>query len=233
MALLYCRHGNVGTAEYKFRVNCACRIQDLTSIEKHATLPPLPLITYAVSMSLAVAYQARHDKQINAREADKDLKARFKSLETLSKNDWKARQMARLAKRVVPSLNETDHVDEGSIECSYLPTSNSSQYSSSVIDTTATANASNLLSPGGQVQRDLANQIHTTSEFPGETLHDDIQFEIPFDDTEFQFSEFDQYMTGVFTLGEHLVPVRNESYKRGYPVENIASHAYMRPPEFV
>ncbi|KAJ5714536.1 uncharacterized protein N7483_011717 [Penicillium malachiteum] len=226
MALLYCRHSNVGTAEYKFRVDCASRIQDLTSIEKHALLPPLPLITYAVSMSLAVAYQARGDNPSNAQKADEDLQARFNILKSLSKNDWKARQMARLAKRVIPSLKDTDHISRGSIDFSYLPISNISQHSSPDIMRTA-FNDTNLPSPSNRVQQHSVYQIDSMSaEFQtaslAESFLDDIHFKISYDDTQFQFPEFDQYMAEVFTMSDHIVPVQNESHHRGILGENVA-----------
>ncbi|KAJ6004822.1 hypothetical protein N7540_012621 [Penicillium herquei] len=227
MALLYCRHSNVGTAEYKFRVDCASRIQDLTSIEKHALLPPLPLITYAVSMSLAVAYQARGDNPSNSQKADEDLQARFNILKSLSKNDWKARQMVRLAKRVIPSLKDTDHVDRGSIDHSYLPMSNISQHSS--LDMTRTDfNDTNLLPPGNRVQQHPANHIDSMpADFQAaplaESLLDDIQFEISYDDPQYQFPEFDQYMAEVFTMSDHIVPVQNESNHGGIQTGNVAN----------
>ncbi|KAJ5722269.1 hypothetical protein N7488_000304 [Penicillium malachiteum] len=223
MAMLCCRHSNVGTAEYKFRVDCASRIQVLTSIEKHALLPPLPLITYAVSMSLAVAYQAHRDDPSNA-QADEDVRARFNILKSLSKNDWKARQMARLAKRLISSLKDTD-INRGSIDRSHLPISNSSQYS--LPDTMTPSNRTEILSPGNRPQQHPANRIDgMPAELQTATIYesflDDIQFEIPYDDTQFQCPEFDQYMAEVFTMSDHLVPIQNESHHSGSLRENIA-----------
>ncbi|KAJ5113994.1 hypothetical protein N7456_002528 [Penicillium angulare] len=210
MALLYCRHGKVGTPEYKLRVDSASRIQDLTCIEKHALLPPLPLITFAVSMSLAVAYQARGDDPSIAQQADVDLQARFKILQTLGKNDWKARQMARLAKKVIPSLKGLDHTNQVSIHHSHLPIFNESQHSSPHMSRTA-FNDADLPSPGNEVQHstnqidEISTESHTAP--VAEKFLDDIQFEISYDDTEIQFPAFDQYMAEVFTMSDHIIPV--------------------------
>jgi len=99
-------------------------------------VPPLPLIPYAVSLSLTVAYRLLRDKSpsTDVQQAKHDLEIRCEILEGLRKEWWSADAMAKLGRRALaslkpPSQGETRMGDDvvGSLieqhvaECRYGP----------------------------------------------------------------------------------------------------------------
>jgi hypothetical protein len=108
IAILSCRAGGPTTASYARRISAAGRIQDLLSDGKHLQVPPLPLIPYAVGLTLTVTYRGLRDNAFEDIErAQADLATRCEMLEALSTYWWTADAMARLGRKALKSLKET------------------------------------------------------------------------------------------------------------------------------
>lgn len=127
-----CHAGGPTTASYKRRIVAADRIQELITScgvhhhrdegshgsddnnipcagheNNHAEhLPPLPLVPYAVSLSLTVAYRLIRDRASSTdfAQAKRDLAVRCSLLEGLSKRWWSADAMAKLGRKALKSL---------------------------------------------------------------------------------------------------------------------------------
>ncbi|EXJ64662.1 hypothetical protein A1O7_01000 [Cladophialophora yegresii CBS 114405] len=108
ISILSCRAGGPTTASYARRISAASRIQDLLSDGKHLSVPPLPLIPYAVGLTLTVTYRGLRDNAFEDGErAQADLATRCEMLEALSTYWWTADAMARLGRKALKSLKET------------------------------------------------------------------------------------------------------------------------------
>ena len=108
ISILSCRAGGPTTASYARRISAASRIQDLLSDGKHLQVPPLPLIPYAVGLTLTVTYRGLRDNAFEDPErAQADLGTRCEMLEALSTFWWTADAMARLGRKALKSLKET------------------------------------------------------------------------------------------------------------------------------
>ncbi|KAJ9608750.1 hypothetical protein H2200_006521 [Cladophialophora chaetospira] len=108
ISILSCRAGGPTTASYARRISAASRIQDLLSDGKHLQVPPLPLIPYAVGLTLTVTYRGLRDNAFDDPErAQADLATRCEMLESLSTYWWTADAMARLGRKALKSLKET------------------------------------------------------------------------------------------------------------------------------
>lgn len=107
IAILSCRAGGPGTVSYARRISAADRIQDLLCDGKHLTVPPLPLVPYAVGLTLTVTYRGLRDKAFeDVDRAQADLATRCEMLEALSTYWWTADAMARLGRKALKSLKD-------------------------------------------------------------------------------------------------------------------------------
>ena len=106
IAILSCRAGGPSTASYARRISASDRIQQLLSNGNHSNTTPIPLIPYAVGLSLTVAYRGLRDNHVDAERAQSDLSTRCETLESLSTYWWTADAMARLGRKALKSLQQ-------------------------------------------------------------------------------------------------------------------------------
>ncbi|KIX06119.1 uncharacterized protein Z518_04093 [Rhinocladiella mackenziei CBS 650.93] len=107
VAILSCRAGGPSTASYARRVSAADRIQQIFCDGGHAGVAPIPLVPYAVGLSLTVAYRGFRDNAIiDAERAQADMTTRCEMLEALSMYWWTADAMARLGRKALKSLQQ-------------------------------------------------------------------------------------------------------------------------------
>lgn len=106
IAILTCRAGGPSTASYARRITAADRIQQLMADGRHALIPPVPLVPYAVSLSLTVAYRGLRDQHVDPERAQADLTTRCETLEALSRSWWTADAMAKLGRKALRSLQQ-------------------------------------------------------------------------------------------------------------------------------
>lgn len=69
-------------------------------------MSPLPLVPYAVGLSLTVAYRGLRDHHLDGERATADLATRCETLEKLSTYWWTADAMARLGRKALKSLQQ-------------------------------------------------------------------------------------------------------------------------------
>lgn len=106
IGILSCRAGGPTSRSYQRRIVSADRIQKLTAKGRHAELPPVPLVPYAVSLSLTVAYRGLRDSYCDPVKAQSDLAARCDILESFHKTWWTADAMAKLGRKALKSLQQ-------------------------------------------------------------------------------------------------------------------------------
>ncbi|KAK5234413.1 hypothetical protein LTR47_004446 [Exophiala xenobiotica] len=107
IAILSCRAGGPTTTSYARRISAADRIQSLVADGRHSSIPPIPLVPYAVGLSLTVVYRALRDNaNIDLGRAQADLATRCETLEALSSYWWTADAMARLGRKALKSLQQ-------------------------------------------------------------------------------------------------------------------------------
>lgn len=106
IGILACRLGGPQTVSYHRRITCANSIQRLTADDKHRQLPTLPLLPYAISLSLTVAYRGLRDGSYEASKAEADLAARCALLETLNKTWWTADAMGKLGRKALKNIQQ-------------------------------------------------------------------------------------------------------------------------------
>ncbi|KAI1611537.1 hypothetical protein EDD36DRAFT_291982 [Exophiala viscosa] len=107
IAILTCRTGGPTTASYARRISAADRMQQLLSNGRHAHIPPIPLVPYAVGLSLTVAYRSIRDRaNVDLDRAQADIATRCETLEMLSTYWWTADAMARLGRKALKSLQQ-------------------------------------------------------------------------------------------------------------------------------
>ena len=107
IAILTCRAGGPSTTSYRRRAFAASRIQAIaTARETDLHIPPLPIVPYAVSLSMTVAYRLLRDsKSLQALQiAQRDLTYRVEVLERLSVRWSTAAAMAKLGRKALKSL---------------------------------------------------------------------------------------------------------------------------------
>lgn len=107
IAILSCRAGGPTTASYARRISAADRIQQLLSNGRHRLIAPIPLVPYAVGLSLTVAYRCLRDHaDVDPERVQADLATRCETLESLSTYWWTADAMARLGRKALKSLQQ-------------------------------------------------------------------------------------------------------------------------------
>ena len=132
IAILACRAGNPSTASYKRRVSAAARIQEITNAETESPIPGLPLLPYAVSLSLTVAYRVSRNSRPGSERngAQADLTSRCEILERLSRRWYQAEAMANVGRKALRSLERplaggtgeiSATLDDAVAPCKFLP----------------------------------------------------------------------------------------------------------------
>ena len=111
IGILSCRAGGPTSRSYNRRISSADQIQKLTAEGRFAHLPPLPLVPYAISLSLTVAYRGLRDSHCDPEKTQSDLAARCGILESLNKKWWTADAMAKLGRKALKSLQQPGQVD--------------------------------------------------------------------------------------------------------------------------
>lgn len=109
--MLSCRSSNPGTASYTRRLKSADRVQELTMDSRWSHLPPVPIIPYAVSLSLTVGYRALVDSEKPFNAAYQDFSTRCETLRGLSAHWWTARGIAALGEKVRKRINQSQLLD--------------------------------------------------------------------------------------------------------------------------
>lgn len=103
--MLSCRYSGPGSVQYNRRLASADRIVDLISCGDYQSLPPLPLVPYAVSMSLTIIYRALRDNQRDNTTAYDNLLLCCNALDAMSKRWTSTKRVVQLAKRLLKLLN--------------------------------------------------------------------------------------------------------------------------------
>lgn len=106
--MLSCRYSGPGSIPYARRLASADRILEIIGQGGHETLPPLPLVPYAISMSTTMIYRALRDGQRDAERASRDMKQCCGALDGLSRSWTSARGVAQLARRLWKILSTRD-----------------------------------------------------------------------------------------------------------------------------
>lgn len=108
VAILACRAGDSSTISYQRRAIAASRIQEIaTAHGSDLHIAPLPLVPYAVSLSLTVAYRLLRDSRsaTEQKRAQSDLTIRCAVLEKLGVRWSSAAAMAKLGRKALRSLD--------------------------------------------------------------------------------------------------------------------------------
>ena len=111
IGILSCRAGGPTSRSYNRRIASADQIQKLTTDGRFVHLPPVPLVPYAISLSLTVAYRGLRDSHCDPDKTQSDLAARCGILENLNKKWWTADAMAKLGRKALKSLQHPGQVD--------------------------------------------------------------------------------------------------------------------------
>lgn len=98
--MLSCRYSGPGTVHYNRRLSSADRVVEIISHRGYESLPPLPLVPYAMSMATTVMYRALHDNERDIYTAYQDLRLCCDTLDALSQQWTSAIGVAKLAKRL-------------------------------------------------------------------------------------------------------------------------------------
>jgi hypothetical protein len=107
-AMLSCRYSGPGSIPYARRLASADRILEIIGQGGHESLPPLPLVPYAISMSTTMIYRALRDGQRDPERASKDMGQCCGALDGLSRNWSSAKGVAQLARRLEKILSTRD-----------------------------------------------------------------------------------------------------------------------------
>lgn len=99
-AMLSCRYSGPGSKPYDRRLASADRILEIVGGDGHESLPPLPLVPYAISMATTMIYRALRDGQRDVKRASRDMELCCKALDALSWRWTTAGGVARLARRL-------------------------------------------------------------------------------------------------------------------------------------
>lgn len=105
--MLSCRDSSPGTTSYRRRLRAADRVQELTMGGRWSHFPPLPILPYAVSLSLTVAFRAMLDFQKEITLVYQEISIRLEILKGLSAHWWTAKAMAAFATKVQDGIKFT------------------------------------------------------------------------------------------------------------------------------
>ena len=103
ITIVACRADDTATASYARQALAALRIQTLMTVEHATDLAPLPVVPYAVSLALSVAYRQWRKAEIPSRirTAMSNLRICTEILERLSETWYSASPMASLGRKVL------------------------------------------------------------------------------------------------------------------------------------
>ncbi|RSL61227.1 hypothetical protein CEP53_005197 [Fusarium sp. AF-6] len=104
-AMLSCRHSGPENIHYTRRLASADRILEMLAHGQHETLPPLPLVPYAMAMATTVIYRALRDRVRDIDASSRDLSLCCEALDTLGQSWTTAQGVAKLAHRLMSSSN--------------------------------------------------------------------------------------------------------------------------------
>ncbi|OLN87434.1 hypothetical protein CCHL11_09093 [Colletotrichum chlorophyti] len=120
-AMLSCRFSGPGSVHYTRRLDSANSVLGIISYEGPDSLPPLPLVPYAMSMSTTVIYRALRDGVRHPEVAYNDLGVCCDNLDFLSQRWTSAKGVARLTKRlrryIKPGTLNGQRVEIGDCSC--------------------------------------------------------------------------------------------------------------------
>ncbi|KKY25374.1 putative fungal specific transcription [Phaeomoniella chlamydospora] len=108
ITILACREDNSATASYSRQALAALRIQALLTVELVSELAPLPIVPYAASLALSVAYRHLRKAEIpsRVRTSIANLRICTEILERYAKVWWCATAMAKLGRKVLDRYQE-------------------------------------------------------------------------------------------------------------------------------
>lgn len=101
--MLSCRHSGPDNVHYTRRLASADRILEMLGHGQHETLPPLPLVPYAMAMATTVIYRALRDRVRDINASSRDLSLCCEALDTLGQRWTTAQGVAKLAHRLMSS----------------------------------------------------------------------------------------------------------------------------------
>ncbi|KAJ4211721.1 hypothetical protein NW759_012322 [Fusarium solani] len=104
-AMLSCRHSGPDNVHYTRRLASADRILEMLGHGQHETLPPLPLVPYAMAMATTVIYRALRDRVRDIDASSRDLSLCCEALDALGQSWTTAQGVAKLAHRLMSSSN--------------------------------------------------------------------------------------------------------------------------------
>ncbi|VUC26003.1 unnamed protein product, partial [Clonostachys rosea] len=104
LAMLSCRYSVPDTPPYKRRFQSAERVRQLNTNGRHSGLPPLPMIPYAVALSLTVTLRAAKDRPQEATMLKPAIASLQAILEEIGNWSPQASGMHRIAKKLITKL---------------------------------------------------------------------------------------------------------------------------------
>ena len=110
--MLSCRYNGPGSVQYCRRLTSANCVIELICREGHQSLPALPLVPYALSMSTVVIYRALRDKQRDSDSAYKDISICCDALDVLSQLWTNTQGISKLARRLWKLLSMSQSANQ-------------------------------------------------------------------------------------------------------------------------
>jgi hypothetical protein len=110
-AIIACRSGIVASKSYVRREAAANQIESILSSNTSIHKSPLPIASYAASLSMTVAYRKLRDNQLtgNLLGYVECLGYRCEILESFKERWWSAEAMARLGRRALQNVQEVSN----------------------------------------------------------------------------------------------------------------------------
>jgi hypothetical protein len=153
-----CRAASPSQPSYARRIAGADRIEALLTEIAPRDVPPIPLVPYAIGLSLTVAYRGiRSPSTTNPEQVKESLNTRSKMLESLATYWWTADAMAKLGRKALKSMQNPVGIKRGEADnlasamesetapCKYGPFESKPNRPSS----TPAVGAPNGIGPGG------------------------------------------------------------------------------------
>ena len=109
--MLSCRYSPPGSAPYNRRLISADRVVDLIARGKDQSFPPLPLVPYAMSMSLTIIYRALRDNQRDTKTAYEDLLLCCNALDAMNQRWTSTKRIVQLARRLLKVLSKSTAIN--------------------------------------------------------------------------------------------------------------------------
>lgn len=187
ISILSCRlrrtNKKCNSPSYLRQCNSARQIVFITQQKSNGYLTPLPLIPYAVSLSLSAAYmQLRQSRLDTTREAAKDqVMMCAEVLENLSRRWWSASTMAKLARKALLELDKAANEGDKRDSPAFMSSSLQDQHTLNREDMDQTQVTTGQTQPS-QIPQSQYNQERGLNNSPNiATNIDNAQREYPFD----------------------------------------------------